>query len=54
MGFLNTPEYMELIEKTPTLSELNYEDYDALVDRKNELATMDNERKQATEEREIP
>jgi putative intracellular protease/amidase len=31
MGFLNTPEYMELIEHTPALSELNYDDFDALV-----------------------
>jgi putative intracellular protease/amidase len=31
MGFLNTPEYMELIEATPALTTLNYEDYDALV-----------------------
>jgi putative intracellular protease/amidase len=31
MGFLNTPEYLRLIENTPALSELNYDDYDALV-----------------------
>ena len=31
MGFLNTPEYLQLIEDTPALSELNYDDYDALV-----------------------
>jgi putative intracellular protease/amidase len=31
MGFLNTPEYMQLIDDTPALSELNYADYDALV-----------------------
>jgi putative intracellular protease/amidase len=31
MGFLNTPEYMQLIDDTPALSELNYDDYDALV-----------------------
>jgi putative intracellular protease/amidase len=31
MGFLNTPEYMQLIEKTPPLSDLNYDDFDALV-----------------------
>src|SRR4029453_17097558 len=31
MGFLNTPEYVQLIEATPALSTLNYEDYDALV-----------------------
>jgi putative intracellular protease/amidase len=31
MGFLNTPEYMQLIDDTPALSELNYADHDALV-----------------------
>jgi putative intracellular protease/amidase len=31
MGFLNTPEYMRLIEDTPALSDLNYDDFDALV-----------------------
>lgn len=31
MGFLNTPEYMQLIENTPALSELNYDDFDAIV-----------------------
>jgi putative intracellular protease/amidase len=31
MGFLNTPEYIQLIDDTPALSELNYDDYDALV-----------------------
>jgi putative intracellular protease/amidase len=31
MGFLNTPEYMQLIEQTPALTDLNYEEYDALV-----------------------
>jgi putative intracellular protease/amidase len=31
MGFLNTPEYVQLIENTPALSELNYDDFDALV-----------------------
>jgi putative intracellular protease/amidase len=31
MGFLNTPEYLRLIENTPARSELNYDDYDALV-----------------------
>ncbi|HEX3256698.1 MAG TPA: type 1 glutamine amidotransferase domain-containing protein [Gaiellaceae bacterium] len=31
MGFLNTPEYMQLIEDTPALNELDYDDYDALV-----------------------
>jgi putative intracellular protease/amidase len=31
MGFLNTPEYMQLIEDTPALSGLDYDDYDALV-----------------------
>jgi putative intracellular protease/amidase len=31
LGFLNTPEYMQLIEDTPALSTLNYDDYDALV-----------------------
>jgi putative intracellular protease/amidase len=30
MGFLNTPEYMQLIDDTPALGELNY-DFDALV-----------------------
>jgi putative intracellular protease/amidase len=31
MGFLNTPEYLQLIESTPALSEVNYDDFDALV-----------------------
>src|SRR6266545_5885773 len=31
MGFLNTPEYMQLLENTPALKALNYDDYDALV-----------------------
>jgi putative intracellular protease/amidase len=31
MGFLNTPEYMQLIEDTPALNDLDYDDYDALV-----------------------
>jgi putative intracellular protease/amidase len=31
MGFLNTPEYMRLIEDTPALSDLSYDDFDALV-----------------------
>src|SRR6266516_1717732 len=31
MGFLNTPEYMELIEDTPSSKDVNYDDQDALV-----------------------
>jgi putative intracellular protease/amidase len=31
MGFINTPEYMQLVENTPALKQLNYADYDALV-----------------------
>jgi putative intracellular protease/amidase len=31
MGFINTPEYMQLVENTPALKQLNYHDYDALV-----------------------
>jgi putative intracellular protease/amidase len=31
MGFLNTPECMQLIEDTPALGDLNYDDYDAVV-----------------------
>lgn len=31
MGFVNTPEYMQLIENTPALSDLTYDDFDALV-----------------------
>jgi len=31
MGFLNTPEYLRLIEHTPALSDLDYDEYDALV-----------------------
>lgn len=31
MGFLNTPECVQMIEVTPALAELDYEDYDALV-----------------------
>jgi putative intracellular protease/amidase len=31
MGFLNTPECMKLIENTPALGDLNYDDYDAVV-----------------------
>jgi putative intracellular protease/amidase len=31
MGFLNTPEYVRLIENTPALSDLNYDEYDAIV-----------------------
>src|SRR6266536_4300563 len=31
MGFLNTPDYMQLIENTAPLGELNYDDFDALV-----------------------
>ena len=31
MGFINTPEYMRLVEDTPALEQVNYDDYDALV-----------------------
>jgi putative intracellular protease/amidase len=31
MGFLNTPEYMALIESTPPLGGVDYDEYDALV-----------------------
>ncbi len=31
MGFLKTPEYMQLIEDTPALNDLDYDEYDALV-----------------------
>jgi putative intracellular protease/amidase len=31
MGFLNTPEYLQLIEATPSLTDVSYEEYDALV-----------------------
>src|SRR6266536_3218754 len=31
IGFLNTPEYMRLIDDTPALSEVDYDDFDALV-----------------------
>ena len=31
MGFLNTPEFMQLIDDTPALDTLKYDDYDALV-----------------------
>jgi putative intracellular protease/amidase len=31
MGFLNTPEYLKLIENTPALRDLSYDDFDALV-----------------------
>jgi putative intracellular protease/amidase len=31
MGFLNTPEYVQLIENTPALRNLNYDDFDAIV-----------------------
>jgi putative intracellular protease/amidase len=31
MGFLNTPEYMALIEQTPALADLDYDEFDALV-----------------------
>jgi putative intracellular protease/amidase len=31
MGFINTPEYMQLVENTPALKELSYDEYDALV-----------------------
>ena len=31
MGFLNTPEYLQLVENTPALGDLDYGDYDALV-----------------------
>jgi putative intracellular protease/amidase len=31
MGFLNTPEYLQLIENTPALRDLDYDDFDALV-----------------------
>jgi putative intracellular protease/amidase len=31
MGFLNTPEYMQLIDQTPPLGELDFGDFDALV-----------------------
>jgi putative intracellular protease/amidase len=31
MGFINTPEYMQLVENTPALKQLNYAEYDALV-----------------------
>jgi putative intracellular protease/amidase len=31
MGFINTPEYMQLVANTPALEQVNYADYDALV-----------------------
>jgi putative intracellular protease/amidase len=31
MGFLNTPEYLRLVENTPALVDVDYDDYDALV-----------------------
>jgi putative intracellular protease/amidase len=31
MGFLNTPEYMELLANTPSLADVDYDDFDALV-----------------------
>ncbi len=31
MGFVNTPELVALLEDTPKLAELNYDDYDALL-----------------------
>jgi putative intracellular protease/amidase len=31
MGFLHTPEFMQLIEETPALDQLDYEEFDALV-----------------------
>jgi putative intracellular protease/amidase len=31
MGFLNTPDLTQLIDETPALDALNYDDYDALV-----------------------
>jgi putative intracellular protease/amidase len=31
MGFIHTPELMALLENTPTLSELDLDDYDALI-----------------------
>src|SRR4029450_5260562 len=31
MGFLNTPEYLQLVENTPAVGDLDYGDYDALV-----------------------
>jgi putative intracellular protease/amidase len=31
MGFINTPELWALVEHTPRLADLNYEDYDAIV-----------------------
>jgi hypothetical protein len=30
MGFLNTPEYMQLIEATPGTRQLDYDEFDAL------------------------
>jgi putative intracellular protease/amidase len=31
MGFINTPEYMALLDDTPALKDLDYDDYDAIV-----------------------
>ncbi len=31
MGFINTPELWSLVENTPKLASLNYDDYDAIV-----------------------
>lgn len=31
MGFINTPEYWALVEQTPKLGDLDYDDYDAIV-----------------------
>jgi putative intracellular protease/amidase len=31
MGFVNTPEYWQLVESTPALADVDYDDYDAIV-----------------------
>jgi putative intracellular protease/amidase len=31
MGFLNTPEYMKLVENTPALEDVDYDEFDAIV-----------------------
>jgi putative intracellular protease/amidase len=31
MGFINTPEYWALVEDTPALAEVDYDDFDAIV-----------------------
>jgi len=31
MGFISTPEYMALIDETPALEDVNYDEFDALV-----------------------